>query len=63
MIGALCHYVSSAEAAHFQPMKPNFGLMPPLESPHKRKRERHQTYTKRALAALQDWMVTTSILP
>jgi methylenetetrahydrofolate--tRNA-(uracil-5-)-methyltransferase len=63
MIGALCHYVSSAESAHFQPMKPNFGLMPPLEALHKRKRERHQTYSKRAVAALQDWMVATSILP
>jgi methylenetetrahydrofolate--tRNA-(uracil-5-)-methyltransferase len=63
MIGALCHYVSSAEAAHFQPMKPNFGLMPPLESLHKRKRERYQTYATRALAALLDWMVTTSVLP
>jgi methylenetetrahydrofolate--tRNA-(uracil-5-)-methyltransferase len=63
MIGALCHYVSSAEGARFQPMKPNFGLMPPLQSPRKRRRERHQTYAARALAALQDWMVTTSILP
>jgi methylenetetrahydrofolate--tRNA-(uracil-5-)-methyltransferase len=63
MIGALCHYVSSAEAAHFQPMKPNFGLMPPLQSLHKRKRERYQSYAMRALADLQDWMATSSILP
>jgi len=63
MIGALCHYVSSAESAHFQPMKPNFGLMPSLDSPCKHKRERHQTYARRALAALQDWMITTAVLP
>lgn len=63
MIGALCHYVSSAEATHFQPMKPNFSLMPPLESPRKRKRERHQTYSLRALAALEEWMSIAAILP
>ena len=63
MIGALCHYVSSAESADFQPMKPNFGLMPPLESPRKRKRERHQTYATRALDTLQDWIASSSILP
>jgi methylenetetrahydrofolate--tRNA-(uracil-5-)-methyltransferase len=63
MIGALSHYVSSAEVARFQPMKPNFGLVPPLESPRKRKRERYQTYAARAIAALEHWMVATSILP
>jgi methylenetetrahydrofolate--tRNA-(uracil-5-)-methyltransferase len=63
MIGALCHYVSSAEATHFQPMKPNFGLMPPLQSLHRRRRERYQGYATRALADLQGWMATSSILP
>jgi methylenetetrahydrofolate--tRNA-(uracil-5-)-methyltransferase len=63
MMGALCHYVSSADPTRFQPMKPNFSLMPPLESPRKRKRERHQTYSIRALAVLQEWIANTSILP
>jgi methylenetetrahydrofolate--tRNA-(uracil-5-)-methyltransferase len=63
MTGALCHYVACAEATHFQPMKPNFGLLPPLESPHRHKRERHQTYAARALATLQDYMAAVSILP
>jgi methylenetetrahydrofolate--tRNA-(uracil-5-)-methyltransferase len=55
MIGALCHYVSSAEGGRFQPMKPNFGLLPPLLGPRRRKRERYQAYAARALAALQDF--------
>jgi len=52
MLGALCHYVTSAEPGGFQPMKPNFGLMPALERPVRRKRDRHRAYTERALADL-----------
>ena len=52
MMGALCHYVSRATAADFQPMKPNFGLVPPLENPLRRKRDRDGAYAERALADL-----------
>ncbi len=52
MLGALCRYVTSAEPESFQPMKPNFGLMPALERPVRRKRDRHRAYTQRALADL-----------
>jgi methylenetetrahydrofolate--tRNA-(uracil-5-)-methyltransferase len=52
MLGALCRYVTSAEPEGFQPMKPNFGLMPPLERPVRGKRDRHRAYTQRALADL-----------
>jgi len=62
MLGALCYYVSSADKAYFQPMKPNFGLMPPLDGPRKRKRERYQAYAKRALADLQNFVVANSIV-
>src|SRR3990170_204217 len=30
MLGALIHYVTHAEAKHFQPMKANLGLLPPF---------------------------------
>ncbi len=53
MIGALCRYVTSAEAEGFQPMKPNFGLLPPLEKRVRRKRERYQAYVHRALTDLE----------
>jgi methylenetetrahydrofolate--tRNA-(uracil-5-)-methyltransferase len=52
MLGALCCYVTSTEHRGFQPMKPNFGLMPALERPVRRKRDRHRAYTERALADL-----------
>ena len=48
MLGALCHYVTHAEPKHFQPMKANFGLMPPLEKPPRNKRERYAAYAARA---------------
>ena len=30
MLGALCHYVTHADLKDFQPMKANFGILPPL---------------------------------
>lgn len=33
MLGALCQYVTHADAADFQPMKSNMGLLPPLAAP------------------------------
>jgi len=48
----LCRYVTSAERKNFQPMKPNFGLLPPLEGEVRRKRERYKAYSQRALAHL-----------
>jgi methylenetetrahydrofolate--tRNA-(uracil-5-)-methyltransferase len=52
MLGALCHYVTHAEPKDFQPMKANFGLMPPLERPIRHKQARYQAYTERALQDL-----------
>lgn len=53
MMGALCFYVSHAEARHFQPMKANFGILPALEAPPKGKRERASAYAERALRDLE----------
>jgi methylenetetrahydrofolate--tRNA-(uracil-5-)-methyltransferase len=53
MLGALCHYVTHAEPAGFQPMKANFGLLPALDRPPRAKRERYATYSERALNALE----------
>lgn len=53
MIGALLSYISHAAPKDFQPMKANFGLMPPLERRVRRKQERYQAYARRALASLQ----------
>ena len=53
MLGALCHYVTHADLKDFQPMKANFGILPPLELTSKiGKRERGSAYAERALADL-----------
>jgi len=51
MLGALLRYVTSAGGA-FQPMKPNFGLLPALEPRVKGKRQRAGAYAERALKDL-----------
>ncbi len=54
MLGALCHYVTHADLKDFQPMKANFGILPPLESISRiGKRERGAAYAARSLAELQ----------
>jgi methylenetetrahydrofolate--tRNA-(uracil-5-)-methyltransferase len=57
MLGALCHYITHADPADFQPMKANFGILPPLaQKPgggRRNKRRRQQAYAARALADLE----------
>jgi methylenetetrahydrofolate--tRNA-(uracil-5-)-methyltransferase len=53
MLGALCHYISHAEPAAFQPMKANFGLLPPLDPPVRGKQDRRRAYATRAIADLR----------
>jgi methylenetetrahydrofolate--tRNA-(uracil-5-)-methyltransferase len=49
MLGALCHYITHAGPADFQPMKANFGILPVLEDPAIRgKRPRAAAYARRA---------------
>ena len=61
MIGALCRYVSMADTRDFQPMKPNFGLLPPLRRRLRRKRERNRAYSHRALSALKAYTASLGI--
>lgn len=56
MIGALCRYITSAEEKHFQPMKANFGLLPPLDHPPRAKLERGSALAARALEQLRDYV-------
>ena len=53
MLGALCHYITHADLKDFQPMKANFGILPPLEFASKiGKRDRGKAYAGRALEDL-----------
>lgn len=55
MMGALFDFISSAEPKHFQPMPPNFGILPALPEKIRNKRERYGKYRDRALADLVTW--------
>lgn len=55
MMGALIEFISSASPKHFQPMPPNFGILPPLSVRIKNKQERYGVYRDRALADLAQW--------
>lgn len=52
MLGALCHYVTHTAVRDFQPMKANFGILPPLP-PRPGKEERGRHYAERALTAMR----------
>jgi methylenetetrahydrofolate--tRNA-(uracil-5-)-methyltransferase len=52
MLGALCHYVTHADPADFQPMKANFGLFPPPQTKMS-KRDRSFWYSRRALTKMR----------
>ena len=59
MLGAMCHYVTHASAADFQPMKANFGLLPPLDGAGKgrrNKRQRMEMYAQRAQESLEKYL-------
>lgn len=49
MLGALCRYVAESAAKDFQPMGANFGILPPLETKIRDKRERYMALAKRAM--------------
>ena len=53
MAGALTHFVSEAPTKKFQPLPPNFGLLPDLPERIRDKRARYGAYRDRALSDLQ----------
>lgn len=55
MLGALIDFISTAEPKHFQPMPPNFGILPTLPQRIRNKRDRYGQYRDRALADLANW--------
>lgn len=53
--GALCQYITNADAKHFQPMNINFGLLPPLEQKIRDKKMKNGLIAQRALLALENF--------
>lgn len=62
-IGALAYYVSHADPRHYQPTNITFGIMPPPPPGVKRRQERKQALSERALLALDEWLTATSASP
>jgi len=57
MLGALCHYISHAALKDFQPMKANFGILPPLALDRRLgRRDRSRLYAERARASLDEFI-------
>ena len=56
MLGALVQYLTHAAPQDFQPMKANFGILPPLEEVFKGKRIRAEKYSRRSLNDLQQFI-------
>ena len=56
MIGALINHISTEKSdpkSNFQPMPPNFGLLPELEKRISNKRSRYIAYRDRALEEIK----------
>ncbi len=57
ILGALCRYITQADLSDFQPMKANFGILPPLQINQKMgKRERAQKYSERSFSDLEHFL-------
>lgn len=66
MLGALVRYITHADMKDFQPMKANFGILPPLEQAGKKKlgkRERGKAYAERALVDLEKYLLGLKYQP
>lgn len=60
MIGSLLDYVANGPIEDFQPMNSNFGILPPIPEPHK-KRERKELKLERARRAMEEFVTQISI--
>ena len=57
-LGALLRYITDSERRSFQPMNVNFGLLPPLSEPL-RKKAKKEMLAQRALADMEAWVRNT----
>jgi len=57
-LGALLRYITDPERKNFQPMNVNFGLLPPLSEPL-RKKAKKEMMAQRALADMEAWVRST----
>ena len=55
-LGSLVAYATNPATSPYQPMHVNFGIVPPLEGPRLKKRERYAAYADRALTDLLSYV-------
>ena len=55
-LGSLVAYATNPNTVDYQPMHVNFGLVPPLEGPRLKKKERYQAYADRALKDMKNYI-------
>lgn len=59
-IGSLAHYITSADAKHFQPMNANFGLFEALPEHVSSKKERAEKMAERSISNIQNFVSNLS---
>lgn len=55
-IGSLAHYITHADANHFQPMNATFGLLPLPEERFRSKKEKNEKIVAKSLDTIQNFM-------
>ena len=58
ILGSMAHYITSADARHFQPMNANFGLLPPLAERIRNKKLKNEQLAERALTQIAGFCPT-----
>lgn len=58
MLGGLVNRITHTQLKDFQPMKANFGILPPIPMPARVRKERVKQYVNRALDCLDRWAAT-----
>lgn len=56
VFGSLMSYASSEETVDYQPMHVNFGIIEPLDTKIKNKRQRYEEYSSRGNAAMREYV-------
>jgi methylenetetrahydrofolate--tRNA-(uracil-5-)-methyltransferase len=59
--GSLTHYVTNADAKHFQPANITFDLLPPLEKKVRDRKERHRLQCELALNEFEKWITNVGV--
>lgn len=60
-IGSLAHYITHADANHFQPMNATFGLLPLPEERFRSKKEKNEKIVAKSLDTIQNFMQITAV--